>query len=51
VAADEQGELRRYVWVDGKPVRETIHRRAIPSAMMTWNIMPADATLLGGDKL
>lgn len=46
VAADEQGELRRYVWADGKPTRETIHRRAHPGAMMTWNIMPLPVTAL-----
>ena len=41
VAADEQGELRRYVFdKDGSSHRETIHRRDIPSSMMTWNIMP-----------
>jgi hypothetical protein len=40
VASDEQGELRRYVWVDGKPVRSLIHKREIADSMMTWNIMP-----------
>lgn len=40
VAADEQGEVRRYTWKDGKATRETIHRLAKPKAMLTWNIMP-----------
>jgi len=40
VASDEQGELRRYWWREGRFERETIHRRAVPAAMMTWNIMP-----------
>lgn len=46
VAADEQGELRRYVWKDGAPVRETIHKRDIPGSMMTWNIMPVPVSLV-----
>jgi len=46
VAADEQGELRRYVWTDGKPVRETIHRREHANSMMTWNIMPVSVETL-----
>ena len=47
VAADEQGELRRYVWAAGRARRETIHRRELPRAMMTWNIMPFPLTVLG----
>ena len=46
VAADEQGELRRYTWVNGEPHRETIHRREHPSSMMTWNIMPVPVAFL-----
>jgi len=47
VAADEQGELRRYVFgKDGRPKRETIHRRELPGQMMTWNLMPAPLSLL-----
>ena len=41
VAADEQGELRRYVWRNGRARREVIHRRDIPRSMMTWNITTA----------
>jgi len=40
VAADTQGELRRYVWVRGRPKRETIQKREILMSQMTWNIMP-----------
>lgn len=49
VAADEQGELRRYVWVNGRVRREVIHRREHPRARMTWNLMPVPVTLLGGN--
>ncbi len=48
VAADNQGELRRYVWVRGRPKREVIQKRDIAMSQMTWNIMPipADAVAL-----
>jgi hypothetical protein len=48
VAADNQGELRRYVWVRGRPKREVIQTRDIPMSQMTWNIMPipADAVVV-----
>lgn len=46
VAADDQGELRRYVWKDGKPVRDTILRRSNPRETWTWNIMPVPGSLL-----
>ena len=39
VADDKQGELRRYVWVNGKPKREVIHRRPVWRSRMTWNIV------------
>lgn len=42
VAADVQGELRRYVWLRGRPKREVILKRDIPMSRMTWNIMPAE---------
>lgn len=49
VAADEQGEVRRYVWVRGRarPVRTVIHRREHPRAQMTWNITSVPVSLLG----
>ncbi len=46
VAADDQGELRRYTWIDGKPVRETILKRDNPRETWTWNIMPLPKELL-----
>jgi len=46
VAADDQGELRRYVWQDGKPVRETILRREAPGSVLTWNLMPVPVEML-----
>jgi hypothetical protein len=46
VAADTQGELRRYVWVRGRPKREVILRRDIPMSRMTWNIMPIPVSTL-----
>jgi hypothetical protein len=47
VAADAQGELRRYVWVRGRAKREVILRRDIPMSRMTWNIMPVPVSALG----
>jgi hypothetical protein len=46
VAADDQGELRRYVWKAGKPVRETILKRENPRETWTWNIMRVPGALL-----
>ncbi len=43
VSADDQGELRRYVWVNHRPVRSTILTRENPRARMAWNIMPIPA--------
>ena len=48
VAADRQGEIRRYVWQNGRAAREVIHIRAVARSMMTWNIMPVPVSLLGG---
>jgi len=47
VAADDQGELRRYVWKDGNPVRDTILKRDNPRETWTWNIMPLPKELFG----
>ena len=49
VASDNDGELRRYVWVNGRARRETVHTRAEARSMMTWNIMPAPRALLRGE--
>lgn len=47
VAADVQGELRRYVWVRGRAKREVIAKREIPMSRMTWNIMSVPLSALG----
>jgi hypothetical protein len=47
VAADDQGELRRYVWRDGKPSRETILKRDNPRETWTWNITAIAGELSG----
>jgi hypothetical protein len=46
VAADDQGELRRYTWQDGKLVKDVILRRDNPRETWTWNIMPLPRELL-----
>lgn len=50
VAADMQGELRRYVWIGGRPKREVILKRDIPMSRMTWNIMPVPVAALGQSR-
>jgi hypothetical protein len=47
VAADVQGELRRYVWLRGRAKREVILTRDIPMSRMTWNIMAVPVETLG----
>jgi hypothetical protein len=46
VVSDKHGEVRRYVWVDGKPVREVIHKRTNGNSVFTWNIMPIPARMV-----
>lgn len=46
VAADVQGELRRYVWIRGRAKREVILKRDIPMSRMTWNITAAPKTIV-----
>lgn len=46
VAADVQGELRRYVWIRGRAKREVILKRDIPMSRMTWNITAAPTSIL-----
>ena len=41
VASDKNREIRRYVWVDGQPQREVIHRFEDEFSRFTWNLMPA----------
>ena len=45
VVSDKDGEVRRYTWEGGKPVREVIHKRTDGNTVFTWNIMPIDAEL------
>lgn len=47
VAADVQGEVRRYTWLRGRPKREVMLRRDVPMSRMTWNIMPMPRGALG----
>ena len=49
VASDNDGEIRRYVWVNGRARRSVIHSRSEPRSMITWNLMPAPAALLRGE--
>jgi hypothetical protein len=45
-ANDSAKQVNRYVWVDGKPVRETIYTSGSPSAVLTWNLMPVPVELV-----
>ncbi len=38
VASDDQGEVRRYVWRDGRFAKTVIHRRPVPGSAFTWNV-------------
>jgi len=46
VASDDQGEIRRYVWRDGRFRKEVILRRAVPDSVFTWNLTPVPLSLL-----
>lgn len=46
VASDDQGEVRRYVWQDGRFVKEVIHSRKPAGSAFTWNIMPVPVELV-----
>jgi len=46
VASDNDRELRRYVWQDGKPKRETIFSRPGTTPILTWNLMPVPVELI-----
>lgn len=48
VASDDDDELRRYVWVDGQPVRDVIHRWDDGLSRFTWNLMPVPVELVSG---
>lgn len=46
VAGDDQGELKRYSWHDGKLVGEVVLRRSVPGSVLTWNLAPVPVELL-----
>jgi hypothetical protein len=46
VANDDDGEINRYVWENGTPVRETLYTHPEGLSGFTWNIMPAPVALL-----
>lgn len=46
VASDNDGELRRYVWVNGRPRRTVIHSRNEARSMITWNLATAPIGVL-----
>lgn len=46
VSSDDHDEIRRYVWVDGEAVRETIHAWDDGLSRFTWNLMPVPVELL-----
>jgi hypothetical protein len=46
VASDKHKEVRRYVWVSGRPQRETIYRRPDARPIFTWNLMPVPTELM-----
>ncbi len=49
VANDDDGEINRYVWVDGAPQREMLYTHPEGLSGFTWNIMPVPVELvLGG---
>ncbi len=45
-ASDSHFQVRRYVWVDGKPDRETIYTRPDRTPILTWNLMPVPEQLV-----
>jgi hypothetical protein len=46
VANDDDGEINRYVWVDGAPQREMLYTHSEGLSGFTWNIMPAPVALI-----
>ena len=48
VANDDDGEINRYVWVDGEPQRELLYTHPEGLSGFTWNIMPAPVALIPG---
>jgi len=48
VANDDDGEINRYVWVDGEPQRELLYTHPEGLSGFTWNIMPCPISLIPG---
>ena len=48
VANDDGGEVNRYVWADGEPVKETLYTYPDGLTGFTWNIMAAPVEVLPG---
>ena len=46
VANDDEGEVNRYIWVDGEPVRELLYTHPEGLSGFTWNIMPVPVSLI-----
>jgi hypothetical protein len=46
VANDDDGEINRYLWQDGAPVKENLYTHPAGLSGFTWNIMPAPVELL-----
>jgi hypothetical protein len=46
VANDDDGEVNRYVWQDGVPVKETLYTHPEGLSGFTWNIMPVPVELI-----
>jgi hypothetical protein len=46
VANDDEGEVNRYVWVDGEPQRELLYTHPEGLSGFTWNIMPCPTALM-----
>ena len=49
VANDDEGEVNRYIWVDGEPVRELLYTHPEGLSGFTWNIMPSPISLIPAD--
>jgi hypothetical protein len=49
IANDDDGEINRYVWVDGEPQRELLYTHPEGLSGFTWNIMPAPVSLIPGE--
>jgi len=48
VANDNAGEINRYRWKDGSPVKETLYTHPEGLSGFTWNIMPVPVELVPG---